>query len=133
VKLALKPYIEPVVEKPSCVSCRTFAPDCLVPVGDDESVQMCWLCAHHVVEHEVAVHHAHAGECECVPGNIYPAHVMAARRPAVTKPDPPSPRTVERDALLGGPQKRLVEWAREAHKQMSESQHTAIKKRLGRG
>ncbi len=74
----LKPFVEAVVEKPACTACKSFAPECLVPVGDG-AVPMCWLCAHHVIEHDTAVEHAHAAECECVPTEIYPSRVLAAR------------------------------------------------------
>lgn len=75
----LTPFIAPVVIKPSCASCKAFAPDCIVPVGDG-GYPMCWLCAHHVVEHEVCVEHAFVGECDCGPDDIYPEHVISGRR-----------------------------------------------------
>ncbi len=68
----LKPFKEPPPpEKQACCACETFAPEVLVPIGD-AAVPMCWLCAHHVVDHDVAPHHAHAAECECTPQEIYP-------------------------------------------------------------
>ena len=74
----LKPFVEPPpLEKEACASCETFAPECLVPVGD-AAVPMCWLCAHHVIEHDVAPHHARVAECECVPGEIYPSRSTVA-------------------------------------------------------
>lgn len=69
---SLKPFkAPPPVEKEACAACEAFAPECLVPVGD-AAVPMCWLCAHHVIEHGTAPHHAHAAECECTPREIYP-------------------------------------------------------------
>lgn len=68
----------PTVDKPHCRSCKAFAPECLVPVGDG-AAPMCWLCAHHVVDHDCPVEDAWKNECECMPEDIYPAHVIAAR------------------------------------------------------
>lgn len=66
-------HLQPFQEKPpeSCRACKTFAPEVLVPDGD-EAVPMCWLCAHHVAEHGTPMEHAHEGECECLPAEIYP-------------------------------------------------------------
>lgn len=48
-----------------------FAPELLVPMGD-EAVPMCWLCAHHVVEHETPMDQTSDARCECLPWEIYP-------------------------------------------------------------
>lgn len=61
----------PPVEKVACRSCKTFAAECEAPVGEG-SIPMCWICAHHVVEHGKPVEHAYVGECECLPSEIYP-------------------------------------------------------------
>lgn len=45
---------------------------------------------------------------------------------------PLTERAVEREELLHAPEKDLVAWAREAHKQMSEAQLAAVKKRLAK-
>jgi hypothetical protein len=79
----LLPFVPIVVEKPVCKSCKTFVPECLVPVGAG-AVELCWLCAHHVVEHEVCVDHAYTGTCKCTPEDIYPARVITARRQPTT-------------------------------------------------
>ncbi len=79
MKSSLTPFVAPVVEKPVCRACGTFSPDCLVPV-DEGALPMCWLCAHHVVDHGSAVSAAHVGECECSLEEIYPPHVLNARR-----------------------------------------------------
>ncbi len=68
----LKPFKEPPPPtREACASCESFAPECLVPIGD-AAVPMCWLCAHHVVEHGCAPHRALTAECECLPHEIYP-------------------------------------------------------------
>lgn len=69
----LHPFIQPVVEKPVCRGCKVFAPECLVPHGDG-AIPMCWLCAHHVVEHDGDIDDAYTGECECLPSEIFPHH-----------------------------------------------------------
>lgn len=69
---SLQPFKEPPPrERECCRACKTFAPEVLVPDGD-ESIPMCWLCAHHVVEHGTVIEHAHCAECECSPQMIYP-------------------------------------------------------------
>lgn len=60
----------PVAEKPSCTSCKTFAPECLVA-----GKPVCWVCAHHVVEHHAALEHAYVGECACPAHEIYPGRL----------------------------------------------------------
>jgi hypothetical protein len=61
-----------------CVACKAFAATCLVPVGEG-AMPMCWLCAHHVIEHDEPLHNAHAAGCGCLPADIYPASVLATR------------------------------------------------------
>lgn len=76
---ALLPFVEPPSPpKPVCFACKLWAPDCWVPLPAG-SQPMCWICAHHVVEHDMAPEHAQAGECECTPAEIYPQSVLAAR------------------------------------------------------
>lgn len=67
----LDPLVSVPVVKPVCRACQTFAPDCLAPVGDG-ALPMCWLCAHHVVDHGAEVDAAVHGECDCAPQDIYP-------------------------------------------------------------
>ncbi len=125
----LQPFKEaPPPERASCRACRTFAPECLVPVGDD-ALPMCWLCAHHVIEHDVALQAAHSAECDCLPQAIYPnrACVIATVKP---EPEPVNERAAERDRLLNASPAELKRWIAEAHKQMSLSQHAAVKRRL---
>lgn len=75
---SLQPFKEPPpVERESCRACRTFAPEVLVPDGD-EAIPMCWLCAHHVVEHGTSMDAARCGECECTPQEIYPQRAFQA-------------------------------------------------------
>lgn len=54
-----------------CVACNAFRAECIVPVRE-ASAPMCWLCAHHVVDHERDLHEAMTAECECLPHQIYP-------------------------------------------------------------
>lgn len=61
-----------------CVACKAFKAECQAPVGEG-SAPMCWLCAHHVVDHGVSLHKAHEAECECTPDQVYPARVLQER------------------------------------------------------
>lgn len=79
----LQPFKEPQPpERESCVACKTFAPEVLVPDGD-AALPMCWLCAHHVVDHGSSLQGAPSAECECTPQEIYPTrgpgHLTAFR------------------------------------------------------
>lgn len=68
----LSPFqLPPPPEPPTCVACRSFKPEVLVPHGAG-AIGMCWLCAHHHVDHGVRLELAHSGECECLPTEIYP-------------------------------------------------------------
>ena len=62
-----------------CVACKSFRAECHAPIGED-SAALCWLCAHHVVDHEAALHEAATAQCECTPDQVYPAWVMHERR-----------------------------------------------------
>lgn len=66
------------VDKRVCVACEAFQAECHAPVGEG-SAPMCWLCAHHVVDHGVAPHEAATAECECAPEQVYPARVLQQR------------------------------------------------------
>lgn len=128
----LQPFkAAPPVEKEVCAACETFTPELLVPVGD-AAVPMCWLCAHHVVEHGTAPHHAHAAECECTPQEIYPDRVFnipSESAPEIQIHAQLSPLERERKRLLELPPEQLAVWAREAHKQMSPTQRAAVKRK----
>ena len=67
--------------KPTCFACKAGAPECWVPLPSalGGPQPMCWICAHHVVEHDMSPEHAHCGECEHTPAEIYPRSVLAAR------------------------------------------------------
>ncbi len=84
--------------------------------------------AHHVIEHECPLHAAATGECDCLPEDIYPGRAPIERGPVSAKPV--HPKVLERMALLESAPEDLIAWAREAHKQMSGSQHAAVQKRL---
>ena len=131
----LQPFKEPPpVEKESCHACRAFAPECLVPVGEG-AVPMCWLCAHHAIEHGADPSAAACAECECTPGEIYPhRHFdppgdMLAREPAPEAVQEKTIREIAREKLLRDP-KKLAAWADAAHKQMSMAQHAAVQRKL---
>jgi hypothetical protein len=61
-----------------CVACKAFVAECNAPVGEG-SAPMCWLCAHHVVDHNVPLHEAAEARCECTPEQIYPVRVLKGR------------------------------------------------------
>lgn len=67
--MKLKPFQDTPVE--SCAACKVWSSDCLVPMGN-EAVPMCWLCAHHVTEHDAELYETCVAECECDPSEIYP-------------------------------------------------------------
>ncbi len=71
----------PPPPKTVCFACKLWTPECWVPLPDalGGSQPMCWICAHYVVEHDMAPEHAHCGECEHTPAEIYPQSVLAAR------------------------------------------------------
>lgn len=64
------PPPEPVV-RPACAACGVFCPECIVPYGDG-AAHCCFICAHHIVEHGCTLEEAYAGECECLPTEIFP-------------------------------------------------------------
>lgn len=61
----------PPPEPKMCVACKGMRAECVVPIGES-SAPMCWLCAHHVVDHGCEPHEAVTHECECLPHQIYP-------------------------------------------------------------
>lgn len=68
----------PKTGKRVCVACQAFVAECMAPVGDG-SAPMCWLCAHHVVDHDVPLHEAAEARCECTPEQVYPVRVLQQR------------------------------------------------------
>lgn len=68
------PPPEPVV----CVACRTMRAECEAPVGEG-TAPMCWVCAHHVVQHGATLEEALEYECDCSPWEIYPDDVLELR------------------------------------------------------
>ncbi len=65
----------PRVDK-TCRACGDWVAECEVPVLDG-ALPMCWLCAHQVVDHGVALHAAPTARCECLPWEVYPRDVFA--------------------------------------------------------
>lgn len=65
-------------ETPVCAACKVWIPECLVPVGDG-SKGMCWMCAHHVVDHLISVDRAGAAVCKCRKDQIFPRRVLEER------------------------------------------------------
>ena len=72
------PAPPPPPEPKLCVACKAFRAECVAPVGES-SAALCWLCAHHVVDHEVPPHLAATAECECLPHQIYPGREAPVR------------------------------------------------------
>lgn len=54
----------------ACAACRSFKA---------ETEGLCWICAHHVAVHNATHEQALTAECECLPCQIYPFHVMTSR------------------------------------------------------
>jgi len=50
-----------------CLACKVFRAECVTTVGT-----MCWICAHHIVEHGCKLEDTCEARCECLPGDIYP-------------------------------------------------------------
>lgn len=71
-----KPVARPVK---SCVACKAFAAECIVPIGE-ASAAMCWICAHHIIEHECRITEAGSAKCKCPPHKIYPDRAVNDRR-----------------------------------------------------
>jgi hypothetical protein len=73
VKLkSLSPFVPPPPREPEvCRACKVFTPEVLVPNGHG-ALPMCWLCAHHVVEHGTGISQAYAARCECSHDEIFP-------------------------------------------------------------
>lgn len=65
--------------KSVCVACGSFLAECVAPVGES-SAALCWPCAHHVVDHGVALCDAMNAECDCPPEKVYPASVIERQR-----------------------------------------------------
>lgn len=70
-KLPRVPPPPPQPEPPLCAACQGMRAECVAPVGET-SMPLCWLCAHHVVDHGVAPGLAMTAECECLPEEIFP-------------------------------------------------------------
>ncbi len=71
----LRRYSPPApVPTPVCAGCKAFTPDVLLPDGPGHAgaIALCWVCAHHVVEHGISVGAAQTGTCSCKPGEIFP-------------------------------------------------------------
>lgn len=73
---AVKPKVIAVAV---CCGCKEFRPDCQVPNGDG-ILLMCWICAHHFIDHEQPLHKLLHADCECLPEAVYPESVILKRR-----------------------------------------------------
>lgn len=76
--------------KPVCAACKAWSPEVTMPVGDG-AVDLCWLCAHHHVDHGATLREAPTAQCECTAAEIYPADYRQCgfvRFRAPTKPIP---------------------------------------------
>lgn len=61
----------PPPEPKPCAACKGMRAECVAPIGES-SAALCWLCAHHVVDHECTLESAVTNECDCLPHEIYP-------------------------------------------------------------
>lgn len=57
--------------KPVCAACKAWSPEVTMPVGDG-AVDLCWLCAHHHVDHGATLDQTPTAQCECTAAEIYP-------------------------------------------------------------
>lgn len=102
----------------SCVACKAYVAECMVPVGEG-SAAMCWLCAHHVVDHETPVHEAMTAECECTPDKIYPVRVLQQRAAAgLEMPYFTNGTYVEKPQYVGRHSKRWDDMKKHADEQL---------------
>lgn len=68
---------------PQCMGCFGMAPDVLVPgeaAGTDGMLELCWICAHLVTEHEVTIDGKGLGShkmCKCKREEIFPDRTFA--------------------------------------------------------
>lgn len=63
----------PPPPKPTCNACKAYAPEVIVPLGEG-AIELCWLCAHHHVDHGVPLSECPTSErCEHAPHEIYPS------------------------------------------------------------
>ncbi len=83
------------VTKKACMACKAFAAECLVPVGDG-AMPMCWLCAHHVIDHESPIHEACEARCECHPHQIYPGREVQVDVSLTAEEVPEAPAAPEK-------------------------------------
>jgi RNA polymerase sigma-70 factor (ECF subfamily) len=60
----------PVARRP-CGACKSRPGDVLTPVDDGEA-RLCWVCAHQVADHGIALLDAPAARCSCDPADIEP-------------------------------------------------------------
>lgn len=78
----------PPAPKPTCCApgC-TLSPDVVVPLGEGV-INLCWLCAHQHVDHNVSLSECATSErCEHTPDEIYPWRLVL--RPTVITDDLP--------------------------------------------
>lgn len=68
-----------VVEKPACAACKAFRPEVLAPTPEGGALPMCWLCAHHFVEHDVSLQGCPSARCKCHPSEIYPSSSVLSK------------------------------------------------------
>lgn len=83
-KLERVPPPPPPPERPACESCGAMGREVRVPVtarpGEPDTRELCWLCAHAVIDHDAHWEHAHAVvmDCGCRGDRIYPSDYRAA-------------------------------------------------------
>lgn len=89
------PPPKPAPPRKLCVACQAFAAECEAPI-DEGSAPMCWLCAHHVVDHGVTLHEAAEARCECLPHQIYPDRDNPFK---ITDFEMPRPRELSKEEI----------------------------------
>jgi hypothetical protein len=94
----------PPPPKPVCAACKAWSPEVTVPAGEG-AIDLCWLCAHHHVDHGVSLRQAPEAQCECTAAEIYPrdarqgsmraaARVAVGLRPVITATSDCDPRAL---------------------------------------
>lgn len=66
-------------ETPACENCGTFCPDVMVPIADERTAALCWVCAHAVTVHESTLG-APVTDCGCSHDEVYPPDVVRRRK-----------------------------------------------------
>lgn len=69
----------PPTPAPTCAACKAYRPEVVVPLGEG-ALELCWLCAHHHVDHGVPLSECAEAQCEHTGAEIYPREYLALRQ-----------------------------------------------------